>query len=129
MTTAQRLYVLPAVLLGALTVFQLALILGAPLGQAAWGGKYTVLPTFLRVSSMWSIGIYIFIFWVLRKRITVPVAPFFRRATIIIVIYFSIGILMNFASSSIWEKSIMTPVAALLAFASWRISRYQPSSS
>jgi len=127
MTTVRRLLLLPAFLLGVLTVFQLALILGAPLGQAAWGGRYTVLPTFLRVSSMWSIGIYIFIFWVLRKRLTAPVSPFARRATIIIAIYFSIGVLLNFASPSIWEKSIMTPVAALLAYSVWRISRHHPT--
>lgn len=127
MTPVRRLLFLPAFLLGALTLFQLALILGAPLGQAAWGGKYIILPTFLRVSSIWSIGIYIFVFWVLRMRVTSPTLRFARNATVIIAVYFSIGVLLNLSSSSIWEKSIMAPVAATLAFSAWRISRYQPA--
>jgi FtsH-binding integral membrane protein len=39
-------------LLAVVTVFQIALALGAPLGQAAWGGRHPgVLPTRLRVAS------------------------------------------------------------------------------
>lgn len=39
-------------LIGVLTVFQIALALGAPAGAAAWGGSYPgVLPTRLRVAS------------------------------------------------------------------------------
>jgi hypothetical protein len=41
-----------AVLIGVLTVFQIALALGAPAGAAAWGGSHPgVLPTRLRVAS------------------------------------------------------------------------------
>lgn len=44
--------VVAAVLLGIVTVFQAALALGAPLGTAAWGGKYPgVLPVSFRVAS------------------------------------------------------------------------------
>ena len=44
--------VIAAVLIGALTVFQIALALGAPAGAAAWGGAHPgVLPTRLRVAS------------------------------------------------------------------------------
>lgn len=40
------------VLIGVVTVFQLALALGAPAGAAAWGGSHPgVLPTRLRVAS------------------------------------------------------------------------------
>ncbi|MGD2042796.1 MAG: hypothetical protein PVJ28_04035 [Acidimicrobiia bacterium] len=41
-----------AVLIGVLTVFQIALALGAPAGAAAWGGSHPgVLPARLRVAS------------------------------------------------------------------------------
>lgn len=44
--------VIAAMLIGVLTVFQIALALGAPAGAAAWGGSYPgVLPTRLRVAS------------------------------------------------------------------------------
>jgi hypothetical protein len=44
--------IIAVVLIGALTVFQVALGLGAPAGAAAWGGKHPgVLPTRLRVAS------------------------------------------------------------------------------
>ncbi|MGD2060265.1 MAG: hypothetical protein PVF87_05340 [Acidimicrobiia bacterium] len=43
---------LAAVLIGILTIFQIALALGVPAGAAAWGGSYPgVLPTRLRVAS------------------------------------------------------------------------------
>jgi hypothetical protein len=44
--------ILAAILLVVLGVFQLALALGAPWGQAAWGGQHVgVLPTPLRIAS------------------------------------------------------------------------------
>ena len=44
--------ILAVVLLGAITVFQLALAFGAPWGAAAWGGQNPgVLPTRLRIAS------------------------------------------------------------------------------
>ena len=46
------------VLLGALALFQLALILGAPVGRFAWGGQYRVLPAKLRIGSAVAIVIY-----------------------------------------------------------------------
>ena len=46
------------VILGLLTVFQLALALGAPLGHFAWGGKDRVLPAGKRVASLVAILVY-----------------------------------------------------------------------
>ncbi len=44
--------IVAAVLIGVLTAFQIALVLGAPAGAAAWGGSHPgVLPTRLRVAS------------------------------------------------------------------------------
>jgi hypothetical protein len=44
--------IIGAVLIGLVGVFQIALALGAPLGEAAWGGQHQgVLPTPLRVAS------------------------------------------------------------------------------
>jgi hypothetical protein len=44
--------IVAAILLAAIVVFQLALALGAPLGDAAWGGQHAgVLPPRLRIAS------------------------------------------------------------------------------
>jgi hypothetical protein len=45
-------------LLVGLTIFQVALIAGAPLGRMAWGGKHRVLPANLRIGKAVSIGVY-----------------------------------------------------------------------
>ena len=45
------------VILALLAVFQLALVLGAPLGRFAWGGTHRVLPARLRIGSAVSIVI------------------------------------------------------------------------
>jgi hypothetical protein len=54
--------------LGALAVFQLLLVLGAPLGRFAWGGQHRVLPISLRVGSVASIVIYAFLATVVLTR-------------------------------------------------------------
>jgi hypothetical protein len=51
-STTELAAIVAVVLLGAVTLFQLALVLGAPWGAAAWGGQHPgVLPTRLRVAS------------------------------------------------------------------------------
>lgn len=50
--------IVACVVLALLTVFQLALIGGAPWGRLAWGGGNRVLPTRLRVGSAVSILLY-----------------------------------------------------------------------
>lgn len=48
----QTAAVIAAVLIGVVTVFQLALALGLPAGRAVWGGRYQgKLPTRLRLAS------------------------------------------------------------------------------
>ena len=51
--------ILASIILFSVLCFQILLILGKPLGEYAWGGKYKVLPTKLRVSSVISSIIYI----------------------------------------------------------------------
>lgn len=53
--------VLLTVALALLAAFQLALILGAPIGQFAWGGQHRVLSVGLRIGSAVGIVIHLFI--------------------------------------------------------------------
>ena len=106
------------VLLAALAVFQAVLALGAPLGQFAWGGRHRVLPRPLRVGSLASIVIYALLAAIVLARADllstgVP-TPVLRVAAWVVAGYFLLGTAMNLASRSKPERSVMSPVVALL---------------
>ena len=106
------------VILGALAVFQLALVCGAPLGHFAWGGADRVLPRAKRIGSAVSILLYAAFAWVLlMKAGLVPmVLPeiVVDVTTWVIVGYFALGIPMNAISRSRPERYTMTPVLIVL---------------
>jgi len=105
------------VVLGALAVFQLLLVAGAPLGRFAWGGQYVVLPTGLRVGSAISIVLYgFFALLILQAAGAVDVLPeaMVGPAIWVLTAYFAIGIVMNAVSRSRPERFVMTPVVAAL---------------
>lgn len=111
---------LACALLTGLTIFQVALIAGAPFGRIAWGGKYPVLPANLRIGSAVSIGVYAFFAYAaLAKAAVVPhlVNESFTSITMwVMTAYFTLGVVMNVVSRSRPERLIMTPAAAALAF-------------
>jgi len=104
---------------GAIAVFQLTLALGAPFGRAAWGGTHTNLSTGLRIASAVAVA-----FWLLAaltvlarggsEAIPLP-GGFVRWGTWLLVGLLPLGALMNFASSSVWERFLWGPLAAILA--------------
>lgn len=107
------------VILAGLTIFQVALILGAPLGKYAWGGAHTVLPANLRIGSMISIVLYIIFAVIITSK--AEVFALFENSTVsdigiwILAVYFSIGVIMNGISRSKPERNLMTPIALMLA--------------
>lgn len=105
--------------LGLLSVFQIALALGAPIGQFAWGGKHKVLPLNLRVGSISSLVIYLgIIVCLLSKSNTyqiIPLGTFLNVLVWIIFAYFVLGVFMNAISRSKRERYTMTPIVILLA--------------
>lgn len=109
---------LACTLLAALTIFQVLLIFGAPLGHYAWGGNYAVLPTKLRISSVVSIILYAaFAVIILGSAglLELPVSKSIHDIGIwILAAYFGIGIIMNGISRSKRERLVMTPIAAIL---------------
>ena len=113
------------VVLVLLALFQLALILGAPLGRYAWGGQHRVLPVRLRVGSAVSILIYALIALIAWDRvgaIELFGEPFAEIAMWVIFGYFVLGIFMNAASRSKPERFTMVPVAVVLAVLSFFIA-------
>jgi hypothetical protein len=111
-----------AVILGGLAVFQLALALGAPYGRYAWGGRYAVLPTPLRIASLITMAVYALCAVILLDRAGVidvlGNAELVRIATWVMVGLFAVGTLMNLASRSADERRVMTPVALVLCLLS-----------
>jgi hypothetical protein len=108
-----------AAVLGALAIFQIALILGAPLGRLAWGGQHKVLPPRLRLGSGVSIVLYgVFAYIALAKAgLAAPVVsePFTDVTAWVLTAYFALGVVMNGISRSRPERLTMTPAALALA--------------
>jgi hypothetical protein len=113
------------VILAALAIFQLALVLGAPLGRYAWGGQHRVLPARLRVGSAVAILIYALIVVIAFDRVgAIDVFPelFAQIAMWVVFGYFVLGIFANAASRSKPERAVMVPVTIVLAVLSFFIA-------
>lgn len=101
-----------------LSVFQLALALGAPIGHFAWGGQHRVLPTKLRLGSLAGIGIYALIAVITldaADRTEILPLGFADIAIWVVLGYFVLGIGLNAASRSRPERYSMVPVTIVLA--------------
>jgi hypothetical protein len=113
------LAIICCIILVALAIFQLALILGAPLGKYAWGGQHTVLPMNLRIGSVVSILLYGIIAAIIVSK--AELMTVFNNQSIVniaiwvIAAYFTLGILLNGISRSKYERNLMTPVVLVLA--------------
>lgn len=103
---------------GGLAAFQLGLALGAPLGEAAWGGTSADLSSGERIGSAVSVLIYAAAAWVVLVRAGMLGNPkrmtLFTRGTWLLACILGLSALMNFASQSAWENFLLGPVAAVL---------------
>jgi hypothetical protein len=112
-----------------LAAFQAALALGAPLGHAAWGGAYSQLPPGLRIASALDVAFWILATGVILRRggfrvqrISPAVA---RWGTWVLVAVLTLSALMNFASSSPWERYLWGPLALIMAGLCLHLTRRQ----
>lgn len=112
--------IVAAALLTVVAIFQIALALGAPLGDAAWGGRHQgVLPGGLRiVSALAGIVIYpLIIVYVLASAglIAASWMPGTSAAGMwVLAGFFAVGALANFASRSKRER-LWGPVSLAIA--------------
>lgn len=103
-----------------ISIFQLLLAIGMPLGYLAFGGKHEKkLPNNLRIMSVIAICIFIFTSLVVLDQanfITIfPISLIPTIAIWIIAFYFALNTLTNAISKSKWEKRIMIPLSLTLS--------------
>ncbi|MEO8287097.1 MAG: hypothetical protein ABI670_11755 [Chloroflexota bacterium] len=118
MTAQQRLAITAAIALGLVMVLQLLLAAGFPLGQAAWGGQYQVLPSTLRWASFATVWVLGLAAWVVLARAGLaapgPEPLAMRVATWAFAGFLALNTLGNIVSSSPAERYVMAPIAFLL---------------
>ena len=100
---------------GALMVFQAALAVGAPLGDAAWGGAHSHLTTGERIGSAISVFVYLAAIRVVRERAAGREERRYRWGIWALVALCGLASVTNLASESGWEHFVLAPVALLLS--------------
>jgi hypothetical protein len=110
-----------------IATFQAALALGAPFGEAAWGGRHVRLPGGLRAASAVAVGVWLLAAVVILARAGLEIVALPADVTTwgawILVALLGVGAVVNFASSSRWERFGWGPLALFLAALSLWIAR------
>ncbi len=111
--------ILAVILFIGISIIQLLLALGLPLGHLAYGGKYEKLPTNLRIMSLIAIGIFTFASIAVLSRAGIIIIftnqDIAYYAVWIIAGYLTFNTLLNVVSRSKGEKRIMTPISLTIA--------------
>jgi hypothetical protein len=98
--------------------FQILLALKFPFGKAAWGGKFTILPWGLRLASLISALVIVFVLLNVLERAGI-ITVFNNRSLVtwvvwIFTVFLGLNTLANLRSPSRTERRFMTPLAFIL---------------
>lgn len=111
------LAIIVALICFGVSIFQMLLVLGLPLGDYAWGGKYRVLPMKLRISSVISFVVLSFIGFIYLQNVNVvntSLGVLNNKVFIwIFSVLFALNSVGNLCSKSKKEKLIMTPITII----------------
>jgi hypothetical protein len=114
-----------------LSVFQASLVLGAPLGDAAWGGESSELPIGFRFASVVATFLYILAAAIVMQRSELKnmgfSASFVGGLTRFLTVFFFFETVLNFASRSPIERWIWGPVCLILAGCCLTLARMEIS--
>jgi hypothetical protein len=123
-TIAALVFIALATLVG---VFQLALVLGAPWGDATMGGRYKgAIPRHIRVVPLASAVLIFFFLVIVITRAGLALVDFRSLSTKLIwavVSYCLLGALLNFATPSRRERTLWFPVVAGMLVCSLIVAR------
>lgn len=112
-------------LLGVLSVFQIALVCGAPFGQFAWGGKHTRLPLNLRMGAISAVLRYAFIAFIAFDRSgIIAVLPDELSFWVmwLIAAHLGLSVVLSLLSASKYEKLFMAPYTLVMGLLSLTIA-------
>lgn len=127
MVSKQQAAKLITVILSLVLIFQLLLVIGLPLGNAAFGGQHRTLPAEFRIASSVSTLLYLLIIFILRARagLESPIKnqKLIRYGSWVAVGIFTLGFILNAISESRWENFIWAPVLLISIYLSWLIAR------
>jgi hypothetical protein len=116
----ESIAVLAAVLIAAMSIFQILLAVGLPLGHAAFGGENRVLSKRLRCVGAINVLVFFVAFDIVLARSGLlggvsQSSSLARIGTWVLVGVFGLSTLANVASRSRWERRLMAPVGLVLA--------------
>ncbi len=115
--------IIAAVIFTIISIINLLLIFGAPLGEFTMGGQYKVLPKNLRIMASFSLVLQVFaILIVLQAGGFLPLwfsAKMTKIICRVFAAYLTVNTVMNFISGSKKEKYIITPLSIVAAVCFW----------
>ncbi len=118
MTTVQIAAVVGVTVFSLLGVFQIALILGAPWGEFAWGGQQKVLEQNRRYASGVNVVLYVLMSAVLLTKAgylhSQPLEAILPFVLWLMVAFAAAGVFLNAITRSKKERAVMLPVAIVL---------------
>lgn len=104
-------------------ILSVLLICGLPLGELTMGGQYKVFPKKLRIVLVAQLLMQIFfVIIILQMGGFIPLwfsENVTRIICIVMAVYLSLNVVMNFISKSKKEKYIMTPLSVMTAICFW----------
>jgi hypothetical protein len=115
--TVVALYLSLALLAG-LSVMQVLLIFGVPIGHYAWGGKHRILPPRQRIAAGAAIVLYAVFAAVLLSRAEIVAggsSPLIVVSAWVLFAYAVFSVLPNLASKSRPERAVQVPVSIALS--------------
>jgi hypothetical protein len=113
------LSIVVAIMFVFISIFQVLLFLGYPLGEYAMGGLYRVLPKKLRIVSIINAIILLFMGLVFLQHTNVLNSFNFLPTNIlvwVITIFLGLNTITNLISQSKKERFIMTPLSSIVFF-------------
>lgn len=118
MTTVQIAAIVAVVLFTLLALFQIALLLGAPWGEYAWGGQQKKLAPQRRAGSAVNIVLYGLMSLFLLTKAGYMSSPAIDRVLPFVlwfmVAFAAVGVLLNAITRSRKERAVMLPAAIVL---------------